>query len=136
MLTLRTCSLRAWLPNSPSILGSTIMLSSWSIVSNHHSLGPVALETLKAYLEANLANRFIRPSKSPVGAPIFFDRRSDGSSRLYVWGFNNLTIKNRYRCLRLRRYLLGQNVNFDRRRFASKIGRVHPGRPWPEPKSI
>ena len=36
-----------------------------------YSLGPVELETLKAYIETNLANDFIRPSKSPAGAPIF-----------------------------------------------------------------
>ena len=44
------------------------------------------------------ANGFIRPSKSPAGAPIFFDRKSDGSLRLCVdyRGLNNLTIKNRY----------------------------------------
>ena len=30
------------------------------------------------------ANRFIRPSKLPVGAPIFFDRKSDKSLRLCI----------------------------------------------------
>ena len=38
-----------------------------------YSLKLVELETLKAYIETNLANGFIRPFKSPVGAPIFFD---------------------------------------------------------------
>ena len=63
-----------------------------------YSLGPVELETLKAYIETNLANEFIRPSKSRAGAPILFDRKSDGSLRLCVnyWGLNNLTIKNWY----------------------------------------
>ena len=63
-----------------------------------YSLGPVELETLKAYIETNLANKFIRPSKSPAGTPILFDRKSDGSLRLCVdyRGPNNLTIKNRY----------------------------------------
>ncbi len=56
------------------------------------------LETLKAYIENNLANGFIRPSKSPVGVPILFDKKPNGSLRLCVdyQGFNNLTIKNRY----------------------------------------
>ena len=56
------------------------------------------LESLKAYIETNLANRFIRPSKSPAGAPILFEQKSDNSLRLYIdyWGLNNLTIKNRY----------------------------------------
>ena len=63
-----------------------------------YSLGPVELETLKAYIETNLANGFIRPSTSPAGAPILFDRKSDGSLRLCVdyRGLNNLMIKNRY----------------------------------------
>ena len=61
--------------------------------------GPVELETLKAYIETYLANGFIRPSKSPAGAPILFDRKSDGSLRLCVWSRNNLTMKKRYRCL-------------------------------------
>ena len=30
------------------------------------------------------ANKFMRPSKSPIGAPIFFDRKLDGSLRLCV----------------------------------------------------
>ena len=49
-----------------------------------YSLGPVELETLKVYIETNLANRFIRPSKSTVSAPILFDQKSDGSFRLSV----------------------------------------------------
>ena len=63
-----------------------------------YSLKPVDLETLKAYIETNLANGFIRPSKSPAGAPILFDQKSDGFFRLCVdyWGLNNLMIKNRY----------------------------------------
>ena len=63
-----------------------------------YSLGPVELETLKAYIETNLANRFIRPSKSPAGAPILFDWKSDCSLRLCVnyWGLNNLMTKYRY----------------------------------------
>ncbi len=63
-----------------------------------YNLGPVELETLKAYIENNLASSFIRPSKSPAGAPIFFDKKPDGSLRLCMdyRGLNNLTIKNRY----------------------------------------
>ena len=61
-----------------------------------YSLEPVELEILKAYIEINLANGFIRPSKSPAVAPILFDWKLDGSLRLCVdyRGLNNLTIKN------------------------------------------
>ena len=46
-----------------------------------YSLGPVELETLKIYIKTNLANGFIRPSKSPAGVLILFDRKPDRSSR-------------------------------------------------------
>ncbi len=63
-----------------------------------YSLGYVKLETLKAYIENNLASGFIRPSKSPAGAPILFDRKLDDSLRLCIdyRGLKNLTIKNWY----------------------------------------
>ena len=56
------------------------------------------LETLKTYIETNLANGFIRPSKSPVGAPILFDKKLDESLCLCIdyWSLNNITIKNQY----------------------------------------
>ena len=63
-----------------------------------YSLRLVELETLKTYIETNLANGFIRPFTSLAGTPILFDRKSDNSLRLCVdyQGLNNLTIKNRY----------------------------------------
>ncbi len=63
-----------------------------------YSLGPVELETLKVYIKNNLANGFIKPSKSSAKAPIFFNKKPNGSLRLYVdyRVLNNLTIKNRY----------------------------------------
>ncbi len=63
-----------------------------------YSLGPIELEILKAYIENNFVNGFIRPSKSPTGAPILFDKKPDSSLRLCVdnQGLNNLTIKNQY----------------------------------------
>ncbi len=63
-----------------------------------YSLKPVELETLKAYIKNNLASGFIRPSKSPIGALILFDKKPDSSLRLCVdyQGLNNLTIKNWY----------------------------------------
>ena len=61
-----------------------------------YSLGPVKLETLKAYIKINLANDFIQPSKSPTKALILFDRKPDRSLCFCVdyWGLNNITIKN------------------------------------------
>ena len=63
-----------------------------------YSLGPVELEILKTYIETNLANGFIRLFKSPAGAPILFERKSDSFLQLCVnyQGLNNLMIKNWY----------------------------------------
>ena len=63
-----------------------------------YSLKPVELEILKTYIETNLANGFIRPSKSPAATPILFDQKSDS---FFWWcidyqSFNNLIINNRY----------------------------------------
>ena len=56
------------------------------------------LETLKAYIENNLANGFISFFKSPAGVLILFDKKPDGSLRLCVdyRGLNKLIIKNQY----------------------------------------
>ena len=63
-----------------------------------YSLEPVELETLKTYIEANLASGFIRLSKFSAGAPILFVRKKDGSLYLCIdyRGLNNLIIKNCY----------------------------------------
>ena len=55
------------------------------------NLGLVELKMLKTYIESNLANGFIRPSKSPADTPIFFITKPDGSLYLYVnyQGLNN-----------------------------------------------
>ena len=44
-----------------------------------YSLKPVELETLKTYIETNLKNGFIKPSKSLAKAPILFDKKPDSS---------------------------------------------------------
>ena len=81
-----------------------------------YSLGPIELETLKIYIETNLANGFIQPSKSLAEAPILFDRKPDGSFCLCMdyWGLNNLIIKNRYPLLLIGESLdwLGQTKQF------------------------
>ena len=63
-----------------------------------YSLGPVELEIFKTYIETNLANGFIRASKSLASAPILFVRKTNGSFCLCVnyRGLNNLMIKNQY----------------------------------------
>ncbi len=76
-----------------------ILVDDWQLLhSLIHSLGSVELKSLKAYIENNLANGFIRPFMSPTGGLILFDKKSDGSLRMYVnyRGLNNPIIKNWY----------------------------------------
>ena len=56
------------------------------------------LEILKTYIKNNLANNFIKPSKSLARILIFFNQKLDENLRLYIdyLGLNNLTIKNWY----------------------------------------
>lgn len=63
-----------------------------------YTLSLVELETLKTYVETYLKYGFFQISKSPTGAPIFFDKKFDSNLRLYInyRGFNNLIIKNWY----------------------------------------
>ena len=43
-----------------------------------YSLGLIELKTLKTYINTNLANSFIYPSKSPTSAFILFIYKPDG----------------------------------------------------------
>lgn len=56
----------------------------------------VKLETLKTHIETHFKTEFIRPSKSPIGTSILFDKKRIDSLRLYVnyRGLNNLIIEN------------------------------------------
>jgi len=56
------------------------------------------LWTLKAYIEANLANGFIQRSSSPAAAPHLFAKKKDGGLRLCVdyHALNLAMVQNRY----------------------------------------
>jgi hypothetical protein len=61
-----------------------------------YNLSPTELEVLYIYIYENLASGFIRHSKSPVGAPIFFMKKKDSSHRNLVVDYQGLTIRNMY----------------------------------------
>ncbi len=87
---------------------ATAFVDDWqSLYGSIYRLGQVKLETLKAYIKNNLANKFIRASKSPAKASILFNKKPNGSLRLRVnyWRLNNLIIKNQYLLLFVRKLL-------------------------------
>jgi Reverse transcriptase (RNA-dependent DNA polymerase). len=63
-----------------------------------YSLSPVELQTLRQFLDDHISMGFIRPTRSPFGAPVLFAKKKDGSLRLCVdfRGINNITKKDRY----------------------------------------
>src|SRR5258707_10603066 len=63
-----------------------------------YSLSPPELTALREFLEENVWNGFIHPSKSPWGSPVLFVKKKDGSLCLCI-GFhalNRVTEKDRY----------------------------------------
>src|ERR1700733_1281847 len=63
-----------------------------------YPMSPEEQKELDAFLEEALSTGRIRPSKSPVGAPVFFVKKKDGKLRLVqdYRALNAITRKNRY----------------------------------------
>ncbi|GAA5956477.1 hypothetical protein JCM10213_003320 [Rhodosporidiobolus nylandii] len=66
--------------------------------SKIYPLSATEMDVLADYIETNLRSQFIRPSTSPIGAPILFIKKKDGSLRLCVdyRNLNSVTMKNKY----------------------------------------
>ena len=62
-----------------------------------YRMSPAELDELKKQLDELVASGFIRPSKSPFGAPVLFVKKKDGSMRMCVdyRDLNRITVKNR-----------------------------------------
>ena len=88
-----------------------------------YSIRLVKLETLKAHIKTNLANGFIRLSRSTIDTLIFFKQKSDGFFQFYVnyRHLSNFTIKNWYPLLLIRKLLdrLGRARRFTQLDFTS-----------------
>ena len=67
-------------------------------VGRIYNLSEPELAALKAFLDENLNKGFIRPSKSPCGAPVFFVKKKSGELRPVVdyRGLNSVTRRNQY----------------------------------------
>ncbi|XP_039053116.1 uncharacterized protein LOC120195059 [Hibiscus syriacus] len=63
-----------------------------------YRMSPPELAELRKQLDELLQAGFIRPSKSPFGAPVLFQRKHDGSLRLCVdyRALNKVTVRNKY----------------------------------------
>jgi len=63
-----------------------------------YPLSPNEQTELDAFIEENLASGRIRPSKSPMAAPVFFIKKKDGALRLVqdYRALNAKTVKNAY----------------------------------------
>jgi hypothetical protein len=72
-----------------------------------YNLSQDKLVILHEYINENIEKRFIRHSKSPIGALILIVKKKDGSLGMCVdyHGLNQLTIKNRYFILLILRLL-------------------------------
>jgi len=66
--------------------------------SKVYPLSPVEQKELDSFLEENLRTGRIRPSKSPMAAPVFFIKKKDGSLRMVqdYRALNSMMVKNKY----------------------------------------
>ncbi|XP_048136592.1 uncharacterized protein LOC125315480 [Rhodamnia argentea] len=63
-----------------------------------YRMAPPELEEMRRQLKELLDAGYVRPSKSPFGAPVLFEKKHDGSLRMCIdyRALNKLTIKNKY----------------------------------------
>ena len=68
-----------------------------------HRMALVELQELKVQIQELLDKGFIRPSTSPLGAPVLFAKKKDKTLRLCInyRQLKRVTIKNRYPLLRI-----------------------------------
>src|SRR5258708_25962942 len=83
---------KAW-DHAIDLTPGTELPCSWTF-----PLSPAEQKELDDFLQENLVNSHIHPSKSPIGAPVFFIKKKDGSLHLVqdYWKLNKIMVKNSY----------------------------------------
>src|SRR5258705_13291011 len=83
---------KAW-DHAIDLTPGTELPHSWTF-----PLSPAEQKELDNFLRENIANGHIHPSKSPMGAPVFFIKKKDGSLCLVqdYQKLNEITVKNSY----------------------------------------
>ena len=63
-----------------------------------YPMSPMERNSLDQWIDEELRKGYIRPSKSPIAAPVFFVKKKDGTLRLVqdYRRLNEITVKNRY----------------------------------------
>ena len=63
-----------------------------------YPMSPMERNSLDQWIDEELQKGYIRPSKSPIAAPVFFVKKKDGTLRLVqdYRKLNEITVKNRY----------------------------------------
>jgi hypothetical protein len=72
--------------------------STAPIYKTPYRMATLELAELKEHVKELLEEGFIRPSSSPLGAPVIFVPKKDGTQRLCVdyRALNEVTVKNKY----------------------------------------
>jgi len=85
-------------PHRPYDLKINLDEDSTPPLGHMYSLSQTELIALREFIDEHLATGFIRPSRSPYGAPVLFAKKKDGGLRLCVdfRGLNKITKKDRY----------------------------------------
>jgi hypothetical protein len=75
-----------------------VMLGVAPLAKAPYRINHEKLRELKVQFEELLAKGYIKPSKSPYGAPVLFVHKNDGTLRMCVdyRALNKVTVKNRY----------------------------------------
>src|SRR5258707_10345030 len=83
---------KAW-DHTIDLTPGTELPHSWTF-----PLSPAEQKELDDFLQENLVNGCIHPSKSPMGAPVFFIKKKDGLLHLIqdYWKLNKIMVKNSY----------------------------------------